>query len=150
MENTQLNPLIFVVKNFIETIEKHPQLLYADTDSVLGNTIINIDGKDIEIQEFYNYSGNLVKEESNNFVKQFDKDYNSLSLNNTFEIENKKVLYCMKHKVKKNFFKIKTNNDSVVVTEDHSIIVLREGKMISIKPNEVKNNDRLFKIHRKA
>ncbi len=55
----------------------------------------------------------------------------------------------MKHKVKKRFFKIKTNNNAVVVTEDHSIIVLRDGKMISIKPNEVKNNDRLFKIHRK-
>lgn len=149
MENEH-NPLIFVVQNFIETIEKHPQLLYADTDSVLGDTLINIDGKDVKIQEFYNNNGVLIKDEFENYVKKFDKNYNSLSLNNSFKIENKKVLYCMKHKVKKNFFKIKTDTNSVIVTEDHSIIILRDGKMLSIKPSEVKNNDRLFKIHRKT
>ena len=74
MENEH-NPLIFVVQNFIETIEKHPQLLYADTDSVLGNSIINIDGKDIEIQEFFENEGILVKNEKYNFIKKFDKEY---------------------------------------------------------------------------
>ena len=142
MENEH-NPLIFVVQNFIETIEKHPQLLYADTDSVLGNSIINIDGKDIEIQEFFENEGNLVKEESNNFIKKFDKEYYTWSFDKKANIiVSKKIVYCMKHKIRKRMFKISNNEyNNVIVTEDHSIIKNRFGKFKDIKPSDIKIND---------
>ena len=52
----------------------------------------------------------------------------------------------MKHKVKKRMFKIKCNGDEVVITEDHSLIVLRNETLIEIKPKDVQKNDKLLKI----
>ena len=58
MEN---NPLIFVADNFIETIEKHPQLLYADTDSayIMYNLPFN---KFDDINQLVNYIQGLARE----------------------------------------------------------------------------------------
>ena len=143
----ELNPLILVADNFIETIEQHPQLLYADTDSVLGETIINVNGKDIKIEEFYEEDGVIIPHGENNFVKNMELfNYITPSVNNDLQLEFKKISYCMKHKVKKSFYKIKTKDDHVTITEDHSLIVFRKGKLLSIKPKEVEKDDRLFKI----
>jgi len=52
----------------------------------------------------------------------------------------------MKHKVKKRMFKIKCNGDEVTITEDHSMMVLRNNELIEVKPSEVKPQDKLIKI----
>ena len=52
----------------------------------------------------------------------------------------------MKHKVKKRMFKIKCDDDSVVVTEDHSIIVDRDNTLVSCKPSEILTTDKIVKI----
>jgi hypothetical protein len=74
MEN-QINPLIIVKPNFIENIADNEQLLYADTDSVVGDSIINVNGKNIEIQNFFEKDGTLVKNEKDNFVKKFYEEH---------------------------------------------------------------------------
>ena len=50
----------------------------------------------------------------------------------------------MKHKVKKKMFKIKINDKEVEITEDHSIMVLRNNKLISIKPKDILKTDKLI------
>jgi intein/homing endonuclease len=52
----------------------------------------------------------------------------------------------MKHKVKKEIFKITVGDDSVIVTEDHSIIVLRNNRLMSVKPKELSDSDEIINI----
>ena len=62
------------------------------------------------------------------------------------KLEYNNITYIMKHKVKKRMFKIKCNGDEVIITEDHSMMVLRNNELIEIKPNDVKSSDKLIKI----
>ena len=52
----------------------------------------------------------------------------------------------MKHKVKKRMFKINCNGDDVTITEDHSMMVIRNGKLVETKPTELQKGDKLVKI----
>ena len=57
----ELNPLILVADNFIETIEQHPQLLYADTDSAYIMYNLPFD-KFEDINQLVNYIQGLARE----------------------------------------------------------------------------------------
>ena len=50
----------------------------------------------------------------------------------------------MKHTVKKRMFKIKCDGKEVIMTEDHSIIVNRNGKNISVSPKDILKTDTLI------
>lgn len=118
-------------------------ILGADTDSVVGDSIIRVDENEIKISEFFDsIPGNYLKYDTfnNNYVKKvFDRT--ALSLSKDGNLENKKIKYVMKHKVNKRLYKIKANGKFVVVTEDHSIIVKNKktGKIQEIKPKELSN-----------
>jgi intein/homing endonuclease len=48
----------------------------------------------------------------------------------------------MRHKTKKKIFQIELENGkSVKVTEDHSIMVDRDGFLLEVKPTEIKETD---------
>jgi intein/homing endonuclease len=52
-----------------------------------------------------------------------------------------------RHKVSKHQYKISIENkDSLKITEDHSIMVYRDGEVIECKPNEIKNTDYLIVV----
>ena len=106
---------------------------YSDTDSVAGDSIINVNGNDIKIEDF---------------IKTYDKDkeYITPSVNaETSKLEYNKISYVWKNRVKKRMFKIKTNENEVVVTEDHSIIIERDGIICDIKPRDIIKTDKIMK-----
>lgn len=115
-------------------------VIALDTDSVDGETIIYINGKKMTIAEFYY---NIVTHKHNNKKDVVDVStfnfYTKSVVGNT--IVNDKITHVMKHKVKKRMYKIIIDDKSVVVTEDHSLIVKRDGELISVKPFEVKTDD---------
>jgi len=148
LEITEHHKDIFVI-DFISKIENNPKLKYADTDSCIGKTNINIDDEELTIEKFYNDSIGVVNKIGNdNFIKTLTKNYLTPSVSKNIKLQNKKVNYIMKHKVKKRFFNVKIGNKEVRITEDHSLIVLRDKELISIKPKDVKNGDKLFKIYK--
>jgi len=51
----------------------------------------------------------------------------------------------MAHKVKKRMYKIKHENNEVVVTEDHSVIIKRDNKYIDVKPKNIIKGDKIIK-----
>lgn len=111
--------------------------IYSDTDSVAGDSVINVNGKDIDIKSFVdNYDEN--------------KTYTTPSVNkDTGCVEHNKVTYVWKNNVKKRMFKIKTKDREVIVTADHSIIVERDGKIQSIKPADIdKKTDKIIQIEK--
>lgn len=113
------------------------RIVGVDTDSLIHKSSIYINNKEIMIGDYYNSisDDNLVNTKKE--IKRITNGDVSLSFNGT-NIENKKVSYVMRHKVKKKLYKITVGDKSVTVTEDHSVIVLDENNnMLSIKPKDM-------------
>ena len=111
---------------------------YMDTDSVVGDTLVYVNGEKIKISDLFDQiqADSLVpySEDTQNFVKPVT-NMTTLSFNTKTEsVEEKPIKHVMKHRVKKRMFKIFALNDSVNVTEDHSVIVKRDCEYISVKP----------------
>lgn len=115
------------------------RIVGVDTDSVVGDTIIKVNNKSIKISDYYNSITNDNIIDSSKEIKRVEGDY-SISFNGN-EIQNKPIKYIMRHKTKKMLYKITVGNDSVIVTEDHSIMVIdTNGKLVEIKPSELNKN----------
>lgn len=143
----------YFIKSFGRRIEKYlqslkkwnkPYYIYSDTDSCVGDTLISTSLGKIKIEDLFEKSGEIVKNENGSFVKRLNEKILAKSMNSDFEIQDKKIIYVMKHKVNKRMFKISVNNKSVIITEDHSLVVKRNNKLISVKPKELKNTDEII------
>lgn len=122
-------------------------VVYGDTDSVRGNTIISTKGEDITIADLYNKGYDEVEYKEGKYLKKFDADALCYTENG---LEYSPIKYVMKHRVKKHMYRITANGKSVVVTEDHSVMVKRmiQGKeeLISVKPLEMKKGDKVITL----
>lgn len=120
----------------------------GDTDSVRKCSILNIEKdnakENISIENLYNCINNeeiinanqsYIKKCSNISIKCCDKNGN---------IEYKPINYIFKHRVKKRMYKIKYNNKEVCITEDHSLMVKRDNKIIGIKVSEMQKGDKII------
>lgn len=117
----------------------------GDTDSVVGDTVINVNGKPITIADYYNsITSNYIKcdDINKNYIKRVDNGDVALAYNNG--IVQNTIKHVMKHTVKKRMYKIKCNGKEVIMTEDHSIIVNRNGKNISVSPKDILKTDTLI------
>lgn len=130
-------------QSMADVMEKKGDYVIAiDTDSVVGDTIIEVNGTKVPIAEFYDaIDGVYLREDHTNedFVKKVD-GFTTPSIDKFGNLEYKQVKYVMKHKVKKKMYKIRNSSgDSVIVTEDHSIIVQCKStlKIMSIKPENL-------------
>ena len=119
---------------------------YGDTDSVVGNTIINTDAGQYQIQDLYKLDGIEKKYKPCKFIKKLNQDLTTLSVNDKKELKYKKIKYVMKHKVTKRMYKIKLDNKEIIVTADHSLIVLRNGKLLAVKPKDVLKTDKFITL----
>lgn len=138
--------------NYIE--EKLQELLpwdqkyitYGDTDSCIESTLINTDKGNIKISDIYSSKNSKeIEYKPGKFFKEVN-GIKALSVSKDFKPEYKSVKYVMKHKVEKRLFKIKCNGREVVITNDHSIMVKRDGKLIEVKPFEIKKTDKLILV----
>ena len=143
----------YFIKSFGRRIEKYlqslkkwnkPYYIYSDTDSCVGDTLISTSLGKIKIEDLFERSGEIVKNENGSFVKRLDEKILAKSMNSDFEIQDKKIIYVMKHKVNKRMFKISVNNKSVIITEDHSVMINRNDNLISVKPTEILETDELI------
>ncbi len=128
------------------TSAQKPYIIYGDTDSVIGSTIVKTQNGNIKIEDLFSSLCGNIKKEKNNLVKHITENINCGSVSKNLEYQEKKINYIMKHLVEKRMFKIKSNKNEVVVTKDHSIIILRKSKMISVKPKEILKTDLIIKI----
>ena len=110
-------------------------------DSVTGDTLIKTDSGEIAIEELFRQTpehcivgnkeyatGALAK------VVGFNAYEDSPIMSN--------ISYVMRHKTKKKLYKITLeNNKSVTVTEDHSVMVDRDGFLMEVKPNDILDKD---------
>lgn len=122
-------------------------VVYGDTDSVVGSTLVSVNGVSRPIEEVYNeLKGTIETRGVDNFIKHVTESVKTPSVNTENKVEEKQINYVMKHKVKKQGYRLTVGGESVVVTCDHSLIVMRNGSLKSVKPSEVMKGDKFVKI----
>lgn len=112
-------------------------VIAMDTDSVVGSSIINVNGDNMTIADYFD-SLSLWENESRG-VKIGDGITPSLNLSNG-NVENNRVVYAMRHKVKKRLFKVTSETgNSVTVTEDHSIMAYNSisDTIVELSPRDL-------------
>jgi len=135
------------VDRYFDSKYGYKPFVYADTDSVLGSSKIYIKDGNKEMKMniedlFENINGYIIDKQIDNSMRVIKRDIYTLSYGDN--IEYKRVKYIKKHRVKKRMFRIKYRDVEIVVTEDHSIIVERDDKTLSVKPNEIKKGDKII------
>lgn len=144
----------FIDKFLLKRIKEEFPLIEAvagDTDSITFDSEIYFNGQKIKIGDLYN---KLVEENHGSFVLNSDKSKKYVyhldtdNYTKSYDLKNgvvdDRINYIMKHTVKKKMYKITVNGKSVEVTEDHSLMVLRDGSLISVKPCQLLKTDKLI------
>jgi DNA polymerase elongation subunit (family B) len=121
---------------------KKPAVIYIDTDSVHKDTIINTDEGSLTIEELYNLS-NTSMGNTELGHESVSSDRKVLNWNNKLYYANIKRV--IRHKVTKAKWELVTGlgrkNKSVIVTNDHSMIVFRDNIKLEVKPSEILLSD---------
>jgi len=116
----------------------------------LANTILKTSIGDISIGDLYDkYTSDLTEQNQHkkDSVRKLIQPIKSLSYDDeTNNIVYNDIKYIMKHKVKKRMFRIKSCDNYVDVTEDHSVIINRNGNIMSIKPIDIIKGDKIIEI----
>lgn len=127
----------------------------GDTDSTLGITKIYINNIEKTIENAFNqfkYENRdtvLKLSSGNEVVPVFNHTTKTFTLSDG--VIDKPIKYIMRHKVFKAKWKIKTKSGKeVIITNDHSIMVMRNNELIKVKPCEInKKTDKIISIKKK-
>jgi len=132
-----------------------PISVYSDTDSCHKNSLLLIkDNKNINdkitIEDLFNRSYDKfgledITQNNQEIVKCDKKVLNWVKENGLQYVP---IKYIMRHKVSKEQFKIKTKSGKeIIVTGDHSCIIFRNGKQLTIKAKDInKNTDKILSV----
>lgn len=134
--------------NYKTYFHKEDIIKYGDTDSVLYNTIISTNSGNISVEDFYNR--NII----NGSAGETLKGHESVKTNETvLNYSKEKGLYftpvkrIIRHKVTKDKWKLKTKlGKEIIITNDHSLVVFRNGIQIEVKPKDVLKTDKILII----
>lgn len=122
--------------------------IYADTDSCFSGSIIQTENCRLSIEEWYDNNikngsaGETIK--GHESVLTDDKILNYSDDGNLYYAPVKRII---RHKVSKAKWRLKTKSGKeVIVTNDHSMIVFRDGIKIEAKPSEILKSDKILSI----
>lgn len=141
-------------ENKHDWFRKQTVTCYSDTDSVSSNSVLKIKDKslfrEMHIEDLFNILGKGGYDFKNANGSEFvynTKDFKILNYVNG-ELKYVPVKWVMKHNVKKDKWKLKTKSGKeIIVTGDHSLIVIRDGKKIAIKVKDInKETDKILTI----
>lgn len=122
--------------------------IYGDTDSVSKNSIIRTEKHPggITIEDFYNE--NIKNQGETTLVGHESVHTKDKVLNYTTDLIYQKVNRIIRHKVSKAKWKIVTESrKEIMCTNDHSLIVYRDGKQFKVKPSELLETDLLLVVN---
>lgn len=117
-------------------------VIASDTDSVAGDSVIYINGERVKIEDFFASQCKNFNGEKASVPVTGCKTLTSDGIN----VLERDVKYVMAHKVKKRMYRIRIGDTFVDVTEDHSVMVLEDGELRSVKPAQLTKNHILLNI----
>lgn len=135
------------IKNVKRIDESESVSIYADTDSVDRNTLIRTSSGGKIIEDWYNSNINnpdgitLCGHES---VRTTDKILNWDENKGLYYADVKRII---RHQVSKPKWKLKTKSGKeVIITNDHSMIVFRNGVKLEVKPEDIQKTDKILSL----
>lgn len=113
-------------------------------DSVDGSSIIQTQEGPITVEDLFEQA--RVKWSKGDRLYAADDNFKVLTYNpETEEQYFSDTAYIYKHEVEKEMFEITDDfGNTVIVTEDHSVMVWRDGEFIEVKPVDLKESDKLI------
>lgn len=120
--------------------------IYQDTDSFVGNTIINTQNYSCKVEELYDmFETDTIHDRHGHEIK--DVSANGLKVS-TFDSSKQQVVWgqvkrLVRHKVSKRKYQINVGGNSIVMTEDHGCMVYRDGVLMRVSPVEIKQGDKM-------
>lgn len=129
--------------------EQLVDVVYGDTDSVAKDTIIVVKDKNgieskITIEDLYNKYIDIPAGVTLKGHESVECDCQILNWDNN-ELYYGKPKRIIRHKVTKSKWILKTKSGKeIIVTNDHSMIVFRDGKKIEIKPKDIRKTDKIL------
>lgn len=137
--------------NFITGSEYSPfggNVIYGDTDSIVGYSIINTSEGKKTVEQLYNEGSEFFERENGKEfsinhdikVQSFDPQSDGVIMDN--------INYVYRHKVSKECWEIEDEDGVIIqVTNDHSVMVERDGVLLEIKACEIDpDTDYLIKV----
>lgn len=135
------------VKDVTKINRGEPTSIYADTDSCKSDSVIETDNNRLPIEDWYNRNaingsgGKTLNGHESVLTKDKILNYRD---GNLYYAPVKRII---RHKVSKPKWKLKTKSGKeIVVTNDHSMIVFRNGYQIEVKPIEILKTDKILII----
>lgn len=138
----------FISKMLKEEVVKDRRT-YSDTDSVVGSTPIFVNDAKTTIEDFYETAeGEEVENILGKYIKEFPKGkYKTLSIDDDLtKVKEADILHAVKHKTPKHLWKVKVDGKEVLLTEDHSIIILRDGYLMRGSVKDLREGDEILTI----
>lgn len=132
----------FEVPQIINSVWK-----YTDTDSFRGDAIIRTESGPIQMKDLYEKCliENGPKEETQAGHESTSCSSKVLNWTSDKKLHLGRVKRLIRHKVSKPKWKIKTKTGKEIeVTNDHSMVVFRDGKQLTVKPSEILNSDKIL------
>lgn len=125
-------------------------VIYVDTDSVEKNSKLKTNVGDVTIEQYFlnNIRNSKIEiSQSGNEILSLNIDSRVLNWSKTKGLYFAEVDKIIRHKVSKKKYKLITKSKKeVIITEDHSMIVFRDGKQLEIKPRDVLYTDKILSI----
>jgi len=124
----------------------NPIIIYGDTDSCSFDTKIKTNNGEYTIEELYNK--NIKNGSAGETLKGHESvNCNEKILNWDNDLYYAPVKRIIRHKVSKPKWKLKTKSgEEIIVTNDHSMIIFRDGVKLEIKPSEILKTDKILVI----
>jgi hypothetical protein len=134
------------IKNVSAITPSENVSIYADTDSVFKDSIIETDNGKLTIEEWYNR--NIINGSAGETIKGHESVLTNDRIlnwdNNLYYAPVKRII---RHKVTKAKWRLKTKSGKeIIVTNDHSMIVFRNEKKIEVKPSEILKTDKILVV----
>lgn len=121
-------------------------IIYGDTDSVVGSTLIRTNRGDVTIEELFSSSQEFWQDGDKEYAgdeRLMVMSYNSVIKQPYFG----HIEYVYRHKVSKDLYEVEDSLGNIVtVTEDHSVMVERGGSLVEVKPYQIESNDILISL----
>jgi len=121
-------------------------------DSVIGDTLIDLgNGERVRIEDLFNrIQYKVIQDNGKEYAVPTDAEYDLTVLSfNAAEDEAiyGAINYVMRHNTNKQLYKITLEDGThVTVTEDHSIIIDRDGELVEVKPTEILEDDLVISL----
>lgn len=121
-------------------------IIYQDTDSCVSDTVISVNNSNVTIGDFFDSVQTVSEYTPSGAEVRQTPNCHTNSIDDNGELVQKSIRYVMRHKTTKQMYRVTVAGRSVEVTEDHSLIVRRNGKIVSATVKELQSGDEFIYV----